>query len=257
MNAGAHTFAEARRRAPAVYVVARDTARRERVAEMLRRAGLGPVTGAADMAADMCAVPGRETVIPGEGTVIPGEGTVIPGEGTVIVAVAGTVDEAVDEAVDAVPAADHGGGYPLLVIADRILPAGVPRAVRAGVRTMLRWADTTPGDLAAAVHAARHGDSRIPHEVLIRLLGKAHQAPGATGSRIDGRRSREHGRSPLTARQTSVLALLAEGHRNAEIARSLACSEHTVKNVIYELMSRLQVRNRAHAVACGVRDGLI
>ncbi|WP_246214074.1 response regulator transcription factor [Kitasatospora viridis] len=61
----------------------------------------------------------------------------------------------------------------------------------------------------------------------------------------------------LTARQTEVLALIADGHGNAAIARQLSCSEHTVKNVIYELMARLQARNRAHAVAHAVRDGLI
>ncbi|KJY45049.1 LuxR family transcriptional regulator, partial [Streptomyces sp. NRRL S-444] len=53
------------------------------------------------------------------------------------------------------------------------------------------------------------------------------------------------------------LTLMAEGHGNAVIARTLSCSEHTIKNVIYELMSRLQARNRAHAVACAVRHSLI
>jgi DNA-binding CsgD family transcriptional regulator len=61
----------------------------------------------------------------------------------------------------------------------------------------------------------------------------------------------------LTGRQLSVLALVADGRANAEIAQELSCSEHTVKNVIYELMARLQVRNRAHAVAHAVRAGLI
>ncbi len=55
----------------------------------------------------------------------------------------------------------------------------------------------------------------------------------------------------------TVLALMAEGHDNAAIARELDCSQHTVRNVIYDLTSRLQVRNRAQAVACAVRTGLI
>jgi len=54
-----------------------------------------------------------------------------------------------------------------------------------------------------------------------------------------------------------VLRLMAEGHGNAGIARLLHCSEHTVKNVVYEIMARLQARNRAHAVARAVRHGLI
>jgi DNA-binding NarL/FixJ family response regulator len=61
----------------------------------------------------------------------------------------------------------------------------------------------------------------------------------------------------LTTHQVAVLRLIAEGLGNAAIARALSCSQHTVKNVIYELMSRLHARNRSHAVASAVRQGLI
>jgi DNA-binding CsgD family transcriptional regulator len=50
---------------------------------------------------------------------------------------------------------------------------------------------------------------------------------------------------------------MADGLGNAAIAQVLCCSEHTVKNVIYDLTARLQVRNRAHAVAYAVRRGLV
>jgi DNA-binding CsgD family transcriptional regulator len=86
---------------------------------------------------------------------------------------------------------------------------------------------------------------RIPYGTLAQLLTAAPPA---------------HSSAPLpalTARQAAVLGLMAEGDGNAVIARTLRCSEHTVKNVIYELMGRLQARNRAHAVAYGVRCGLI
>ncbi|MQA85396.1 MAG: DNA-binding response regulator, partial [Streptosporangiales bacterium] len=43
----------------------------------------------------------------------------------------------------------------------------------------------------------------------------------------------------------------------AEIARALAYSERTVKNIIHDITTRLQLRNRAHAVAYAVREGLI
>ena len=54
-----------------------------------------------------------------------------------------------------------------------------------------------------------------------------------------------------------MLALMADGHSNAAIARALSCSEHTVKNVIYDLTARLQVRNRSQAVAFAIRAGII
>ncbi|MCC0095317.1 LuxR C-terminal-related transcriptional regulator [Streptomyces flavotricini] len=107
------------------------------------------------------------------------------------------------------------------------------------------------------------GDGRMPYPALIRLLGAATSAgatsPGAPSASTPAARSAAAPPDAprLTARQTAVLTLMAEGHGNAVIARTLSCSEHTIKNVIYELMSRLQARNRAHAVACAVRHSLI
>jgi DNA-binding NarL/FixJ family response regulator len=61
----------------------------------------------------------------------------------------------------------------------------------------------------------------------------------------------------LTARQTTVLSLVADGLGNAAIARELAVSQHTVKNVLYEVMGRLQASNRSHAVARAVKAGIV
>ncbi|MEH1098256.1 response regulator transcription factor [Micromonospora sp. CPCC 205561] len=61
----------------------------------------------------------------------------------------------------------------------------------------------------------------------------------------------------LTAQQLRVLRLVAEGYDNAGIARELRCSPHSVKNMIYDLMARLQVSNRVHAAAYAIRRGLI
>lgn len=152
----------------------------------------------------------------------------------------------------------------LLVVADVLSHNGVLRAVRAGARAMLHSAEATPSRLAAAVHSAHQDEGRLPHSVLARLLnGLALNSSALNDSAVTG--PPHPGAEPrpgpttsrLTSRQTEVLTLMAEGHGNAAIARSLACSEHTVKNVIYELMARLQVRNRAHAVAHAVRTGLI
>ncbi|WP_084724728.1 response regulator transcription factor [Streptacidiphilus melanogenes] len=101
----------------------------------------------------------------------------------------------------------------------------------------------------------------MPYSALTQLLANG---PGEDGSAVTARtlepsHMRQHAtsRPVLTSRQTAVLDLMAEGHGNAVIARTLSCSEHTVKNTIYDLMSRLQARNRAHAVAHGLRHGLI
>lgn len=168
------------------------------------------------------------------------------GPDTVLLAAAGTVEQA----LAACPLLCRAGGYRLLVVAETFSSAGVRCAVRAGARAMLRAAEATPRRLAAAVHGARHGDGRMPYAVLVRLLGGTAEPPVPPPAPTAAVAS-------LTTRQTSVLALMAEGHSNAAIARSLSCSQHTVKNVIYELMARLQARNRAHAVARAVVAGLI
>ena len=54
-----------------------------------------------------------------------------------------------------------------------------------------------------------------------------------------------------------MLRLLAEGYDTAEVGRRLFYSERTVKNIIHDVTSRLDLRNRAHAVAYAIREGLI
>ncbi|MFF7636044.1 response regulator transcription factor [Kitasatospora sp. NPDC008050] len=199
-----------------VRVDASDAAVRESVVSKLRHGGLAPLSD-----------PER-------------------GPDTVVVAAGGTVDDA----IDACRASPRDGELRLLVVADVLSRSGVLRAVRIGAVAMLQSARATPERLVAAVHSAHHGEGRLPHGVLVALLGGVAEArtvdPAPVASSVS-----------LTPRQTEVLALMAEGHGNAAIARALCCSEHTVKNVIYEMMARLQVRNRAHAVAYAVRSGLI
>ncbi|MET0864190.1 MAG: helix-turn-helix transcriptional regulator, partial [Nakamurella sp.] len=54
-----------------------------------------------------------------------------------------------------------------------------------------------------------------------------------------------------------VLKLVAGGHDTAEIASLLSYSQRTVKNILHDVTTRLQLRNRSHAVAYAVREGLI
>jgi DNA-binding NarL/FixJ family response regulator len=62
---------------------------------------------------------------------------------------------------------------------------------------------------------------------------------------------------PLTARELEVLAMLAEGVGNREIADRLAVSEHTAKFHISSILDKLGVSTRTEAVTTGLRTGLI
>ncbi|CAL2068603.1 MULTISPECIES: helix-turn-helix transcriptional regulator [Streptomyces] len=137
---------------------------------------------------------------------------------------------------------------PLLLVCDTVGRVGLLEALRAGA-VVLRRADLTEESLTAAVRRAGAPHLSIPYPELSHLLTTG-PGPGTPTAHED--------RPPsLTGRQMSVLRLMAEGHGNAGIAQLLDCSEHTVKNVVYEVMARLGARNRAHAVARAVRHGLI
>lgn len=65
------------------------------------------------------------------------------------------------------------------------------------------------------------------------------------------------GDTALTAREVEVLSLVAERLSNKEIASRLVISEHTVKNHMKSILTKLQVRSRRQAAAVGLAQGLV
>ncbi len=61
----------------------------------------------------------------------------------------------------------------------------------------------------------------------------------------------------LTRRETDVLKLIACGNTNREIGLALHLTEETVKSYVKSLLSKLSANDRAHAVAIGIKRGLI
>jgi DNA-binding CsgD family transcriptional regulator len=61
----------------------------------------------------------------------------------------------------------------------------------------------------------------------------------------------------FTDRETEVLRLLAAGLSTSEIARQLSYSQRTIKSIVHDVTNRFQLRNRSHAVAFAMREGLI
>jgi DNA-binding NarL/FixJ family response regulator len=107
-------------------------------------------------------------------------------------------------------------------------------ALRAGARGFL-LKDAGPQLLVQAIHAAADGDALIAPNVTRRLLATfADQAPVVPVQPI----------APLTEREEEVLALVARGRTNAEIATELFVSLSTVKTHVASLMTKLGARNR-------------
>jgi DNA-binding NarL/FixJ family response regulator len=94
--------------------------------------------------------------------------------------------------------------------------------------------------------------------VSLRTLGARHDLLRAEGLRSQAGATASHGsESQLTDRQTQILRLIADGMNNAEIARRLRLSEHTVKRHVANLLLRLGVSSRASAVAAAARQGIL
>lgn len=124
-------------------------------------------------------------------------------------------------------------------------------AAEAGVCGVVRRADATSANLGAAIRAAAAGEGTLPPDLLARLLRQV----GALQRQVLSPRGLTF--SGLTAREADVLRLLAEGFDTAEVGKRLFYSERTVKNIIHDVTSRLELRNRTHAVAYAIREGLI
>ncbi|MFK7919036.1 MAG: response regulator [Ilumatobacter sp.] len=98
--------------------------------------------------------------------------------------------------------------------------------------------NAAPELLVAAVRAAANGDSLISPEITTRLLGQV-VVPNAPSPLSE---------SPLTDRETEVVASVARGLSNAEVAHELHVSISTVKAHVAASMSKLGARNRVELV---------
>jgi DNA-binding NarL/FixJ family response regulator len=166
--------------------------------------------------------------------------------------VAVVIVDGVDESCGRTVRAVQRNGCPrvVLVVSD-LDDAGLMGAVEVGACGVLRRQEATPERLEGAVMAAVHGDGTLAPDLLGRLMVQM--------SRLqrDVLAPRGIGPSGVTDRELDVLRLLADGFDTAEIARSLAYSERTIKNIIHDLTSRLNLKNRLHAVAYAMKAGLI
>lgn len=140
---------------------------------------------------------------------------------------------------------------PTVLVTNPPVTADVVAMVTSRVTAVLSRATLTPAKLAACVHTVAAGGGVLPPDLLGELLthvDRLHREVltprGLTGG-------------ALTTREIDLVRLIAEGFDTNRIARELDCAERTVTNILQELLRRLDLRNREHAVAFSLRAGLI
>ena len=145
------------------------------------------------------------------------------------------------EATRRITADDRLAGTRVLILTTFDLDQYVFEAIRAGASGFL-LKETHPDDLLAAIRVLAQGQALLAPSVTRRLLEEFVRVPVAGG------RTLPPGFDTLTARETEVLAAVARGLSNTEIADSLFMSPATAKTHVSRLLAKLQARDRAQLV---------
>ncbi|MBD0741183.1 helix-turn-helix transcriptional regulator [Streptomyces sp. CBMA152] len=176
-----------------------------------------------------------------------------PGERTVTVMLVDQVDEPVSADLRRVV---RGGEQRVVLVARELRESDLLTVVECGVRAILWRHQATEQRLLKAVHSAARDEGELPPDLLSRLLTQVGRLRRSESALATG----SGGPAPvlgMAPREVDVLRLVAEGLDTRQISEKLAYSERTVKNILHALMTRLQLSNRAHAVAYALREGYI
>ncbi|MFF7738333.1 MULTISPECIES: LuxR C-terminal-related transcriptional regulator [unclassified Streptomyces] len=160
-------------------------------------------------------------------------------------------DEMNEEALHLLRTVRGKGMQEVIAVVSELDDAGLMLAVESGVAGLVRRREATADRLVQVITSVHRGAGVVPPDLLGRLLKQVSQVQqhvlAPRGLRFNG----------LTDREGDVLRLVAAGLDTREIAQKLSYSERTVKNVLHDVTHRFQLRNRSHAVAYAIREGLI
>jgi NarL family two-component system response regulator YdfI len=135
---------------------------------------------------------------------------------------------------------------PVVALIDNPTATWAAQALRSGVKSILPR-EAGSEEIVAAIHAAYTGlvllDPAIAQQMVERVGSAARHIPESYEN--------------LTPRENEVLAMLAEGLANREIADRLGVSDHTIKFHISSILDKLGASTRTEAVTLGLRMGLI
>ena len=139
----------------------------------------------------------------------------------------------------------------LVLVVNSLSDDDLMATVEAGAGSIVWRSRASASWLAQTVINAAGGEAALPPEILARLLKQV-------------TRLRRHVLAPrvptfngLSNRERDILKLAADGLDTEEIAHQLSYSKRTVTSALHDVSVRYQLRNRTHAVAYAIREGLI
>uniref|UniRef100_A0AAU2V752 Response regulator transcription factor n=1 Tax=Streptomyces sp. NBC_00003 TaxID=2903608 RepID=A0AAU2V752_9ACTN len=154
--------------------------------------------------------------------------------------------------IEATRRATEASGFPVkvLILTTFDLDEYVYEALRAGASGFL-LKDASADELAHAVRVVASGDALLAPNVTKRLIAEFSRLTEAPRASLKERVG------TLTERETEVLALIAQGLSNAEIAAGLVLAEQTVKTHVSRVLVKLGLRDRTQAAVYAYESRLI
>lgn len=122
---------------------------------------------------------------------------------------------------------------------DKVLPA-----IKAGASGYL-LKDSSPQDLLKAIRDIHAGEASLHPTIARKVMNELHH-PQASLDAVEA----------LTARETEILGLVAQGLTNQDIAERLSLSERTVRTHVSNILAKLNLTNRTQAARFAIREGL-
>ena len=114
-------------------------------------------------------------------------------------------------------------------------------------------------DIQRALEAGAQGYvvKGIVREELLETIRGVHAGKRRLPAAVAQKLAEHMGEEPISTRELEVLALMAAGKRNKEIASQLSIADDTVKMHVRNILSKLQVNDRTEAVTVALRRGII
>jgi len=161
------------------------------------------------------------------------------------------LDTADDESLQRMRGLRARGCDHLVLVVNALSDEDLIAAVEAGAGSIVWRSHASASWLAQTVISAAGGEAALPPDILARLLKQV--------SRLRRHVLQPRGLSfsGLSGREKDILKLAADGLDTDEIARVLSYSKRTVTSALHDVAARYQLRNRTHAVAYAIREGLI